>query len=231
MFSSAKLFASVALGALGALAVASVAVAAPAAQPQGYYSIGMTPDAAQIAQWSIAIKPDGSNLPAGSGTVDAGATVYGAECAMCHGTFGEGVDAYPKLVGGVGALKTQKLKTVGSYWPYAPIVYDYINRAMPFYAPRSLSSDQVYAITAYILNLNGIVPDNFVADAKSLAAVKMPNRDGFNFKDPRPLTHDVACMAHCADPKALTVTSDASKSGITPRTTGPVDTMQGSPAK
>jgi cytochrome c len=221
MFSSAKLWTGVFVGAL------AFSVAAKA-EPQGYYAIGTTPTAAQIAQWSIAIKPDGSNLPPGSGTVDQGSDVYGNECAACHGTFGEGVAAYPKLVGGVGSLKTQKLKTVGSYWPYAPIVFDYINRAMPFFAPRSLTSDQVYGITAYILNLNGIVPDNFVANAKTLAAVKMPNRDGFNFKDPRPLTHDTRCMSNCAEPKSLVITTDASKSGITPRTTGPVDDMQSS---
>lgn len=193
------------------------------AEPPGYYALGTTPTPAQIAQWSIAIKPDGSNLPPGKGTVDQGSDVYATDCAACHGTFGEGVAAYPKLVGGIGALKTQKLKTVGSYWPYAPIIYDYINRAMPFYAPHSLTSDQVYGITAYILNLNGIVPDDFVADAKTLAAVKMPNRDGFNFKDPRPLTHDKECMTNCANPAALTVTSNAKNADITPRLTGPVD--------
>lgn len=221
MSSSAKLIFGTVLAAMAGFTIARAA-------PPGTYGLGSTPTAAQIAQWSIAIKPDGSNLPPGSGTVDQGSDVYSSNCAACHGAFGEGVAAYPKLVGGVGALKTQKLKTVGSFWPYAPILYDYINRAMPFYAPRSLSPNQVYAISAYILNLNGIVPDNFVANAKTLAAVKMPNRDGFNFHDPRPLTHDVACMSHCADPKTLKITTDASKSGITPKTTGPVDNMQGS---
>ncbi|HQT63734.1 MAG: hypothetical protein B7Z75_01800 [Acidocella sp. 20-57-95] len=224
MSSSAKIWASIIVSGL------MLGTTAHAAEP-GSYGVGATPTSDQIAQWSIAIKPDGSNLPPGSGTVSQGADIYGNECAACHGTFGEGAAAYPKLAGGVGTLKTQKLKTVGSFWPYAPILYDYINRAMPFYAPRSLTSNQVYAISAYILNLNNIVPDDFVANAKTLAAVKMPNRDGFIFKDPRPLTHDVECMSHCADAKALVITSDASKAGITPKTTGPVDNMQGSSAK
>jgi cytochrome c len=215
---------------LAAVATLLLCGAAAPATPPDQYGLGTAPTAAQIAQWSIAIKPDGSNLPPGSGSVDQGSDVYGQKCAMCHGTFGEGVAAYPKLAGGVGTLATQKLKTVGSFWPYAPVLYDYINRSMPFYAPHSLTSDQVYGISAYILNLNNIVPDNFVANAKTLAAVKMPNRDGFNFKDPRPLTHDVECMSHCANPKTLVITSDASKSAITPKTTGPVDTMQGAAA-
>lgn len=199
-----------------------------AATPPGYYGIGTSPSPAQIAAWSIAIKPDGSNLPPGSGTVDQGGDLYNAECAACHGTFGEGAGAYPKLTGGIGALKTQKLKSVGSFWPFAPILFDYVRRAMPFYAPHSLSDDQVYAVSAYVLNLNGIVPDNFVANAKTLSAVNMPNRHGFNFNDPRPLTHDTECMSHCAKPQSLRITSDASRSGITPKLTGPVDDMTSS---
>lgn len=198
------------------------------AQPVGYYHLGMKPSAVQIDGWSIAVPPSGANMPPGKGTVDQGSDVFGSECAMCHGTFGEGVAAYPKLAGGVGSLGTAApVKTVGSYWPYATTLYDYINRAMPFFAPHSLSPDQVYALTAFILNLNGIVHSNFVADAKSVAAVKMPNRDGFDWKDPRPFQHDPECMKNCVNPASLQVTSNAAQSHLTPRTTGPVDTMSG----
>ncbi len=117
---------------------------------------------------------------------------------------------YPKLAGGVGSLATvAPAETVGSYWPYATTLFDFINRAMPFYAPHSLTPDQVYAVTAFLLNLNEIVPDDFVADAKTVPAVKMPNRDGFIWKDPRPLTHDTECMTNCTDPARLRITSNA----------------------
>ena len=195
------------------------------AEPAGYYHLGTKPSAAQIAGWSIAVPPNGSDMPPGKGTVDQGSDVFGSECAMCHGTFGEGKAAYPRLAGGVGELASAPTKTVGSYWPYATTLYDYINRAMPFFAPHSLKPDQVYALTAFILNLNGIVHSNFVADAKSVAAVKMPNRNGFDWKDPRPFQHDPECMKNCVDPASLKVTSNAAESHLTPRTTGSVDTM------
>ena len=139
--------------------------------------------------------------PPGQGTVDKGAEVYAAQCAACHGTFGEGEGRLPKLAGGVGTLRADRPElTVGSYWPFAPTLWDYINRAMPTAAPHTLSADDVYALTAYILNLNDIVPSEFVADRNSLPKVKMPNRDGFVWTDPRPDTVAKPCMSACADP-------------------------------
>lgn len=198
----------------------------PAHQP-GYYGIGTTPTKAQIDGWTIAVPPDGAHLPPGKGTVAQGETIYGSSCAMCHGTFGEGKNGYPQLVGGVGSLgSASPVKTVGSYWPYATTVWDYINRAMPFFAPHTLKPDEVYALTAYILNMNGIVHSSFVADAKSIPAVKMPNRDGFDWKDPRPVTHNTECMTNCANPASIKITSNAVTMNLTPRMTGPVDHMK-----
>lgn len=193
----------------------------------GYYGIGSTPTKAQIAGWTIGISPDGEFLPAGRGTVAQGETIYSTNCAMCHGTFGQGKNGYPQLAGGVGSLASSSpAKTVGSYWPYATTVWDYINRAMPFYAPHTLKPDQVYALTAYLLNMNGIVHSGFVADAKTIPGVQMPNRDGFDWKDPRPVTHNTACMTNCASTASIKITSNAVTMNLTPRLTGPVDHMK-----
>ena len=113
---------------------------------------------------------------------------------------------------------------MGSYWPFATTLFDYINRAMPFPAPHSLTANQVYAVTAYVLNLNNLVGDDFVADKDSLPKVKMPNHDGFTWKDPRPDTHDVACMKDCRPADQVTITSTAEGKPLTPRTTGKLDT-------
>ncbi|MBW4091509.1 MAG: cytochrome c [Proteobacteria bacterium] len=214
---------------LAATVVVGAAVLVPAAHAAapGSYGIGTTPTEAEIAGWSIAVPPSGANLPPGHGSVSQGSDLFGTVCAVCHGAFGEGVADYPRLAGGVGSLATvAPAETVGSYWPYATTLFDFINRAMPFYAPHSLTPDQVYALTAFILNLNGIVPDGFVADAQTVPAVKMPNRDGFIWKDPRPLTHDTECMTKCVDPASLRITSTAKGDHLTPRTTGPVDDMK-----
>ena len=161
-------------------------------------------------------------------TSSHGAEVFIQQCAPCHGTFGEGEGRYPKLEGGVGTLTADRPEpTVGSYWPFAPTLWDYINRAMPFSAPHTLSADDVYAVTAYILNFNNIVPADFVADRDSLPKVKMPNRDNFTWQDPRPDTANVACMKNCADPKAVKIISTAEGKDLTPRTTGPLDNMNG----
>ena len=149
------------------------------------YGIGRAATAAEIAAWDIDIDRDGRKLPPGSGSVAHGRDVFDAQCASCHGARGEGGIGDP-LVGGRGSLASAKpLKTVGSFWPYAPTLFDYIRRAMPMNAPESLSTDDVYAVSAYILNLNGLVPDEAMLDAHGLAAVRMPNRDGF-VPDPRP---------------------------------------------
>jgi S-disulfanyl-L-cysteine oxidoreductase SoxD len=158
---------------------------AGAARAAERYGIGRPATEAEIAAWNIDIDRDGRKLPPGSGSVAHGRDVFEAQCAACHGAHGEGGVGDP-LVGGRGSLASSKpLKTVGSFWPYAPTLFDYIRRAMPMNAPESLSADDVYAVSAYILNLNGLVPDGAVLDAHALAAVRMPNRDGF-VPDPRP---------------------------------------------
>lgn len=149
------------------------------------YGVGRLATPQEIRDLGTAIAPDGSGLPEGSGTVAAGREVFAAKCARCHGEKAEG-NVGPVLVGGQGTLATAKpVKTVGSFWPYATTVWDYINRAMPFDQPGSLKPPEVYAVVAYILNLNDIIGNNQVMDAKSLPKVKMPNRDGF-VADPRP---------------------------------------------
>jgi cytochrome c len=147
--------------------------------------VGRPATADEIRELAGAIAPDGSGLPEGSGTVTAGRDVFAAQCARCHGPKAEG-DIGPALVGGQGTLATSRpIKTVGSFWPYATTLWDYINRAMPFDKPGLLKPQDVYAVAAYILNLNGIIRETDVMDAKSLPKVKMPNRDGF-VADPRP---------------------------------------------
>lgn len=166
-------------------AAALMFVIAGPARAEGHYGIGRLATEAEIAAWNIDIDRDGNKLPAGSGTVAHGREVYAGHCASCHGETGEG-GLGDKLVGGKGTLASSKpVKTVGSFWPYAPTLFDYVRRAMPMNAPESLDNDDVYAVVGYLLNLNGLVPDDAVLDAKSLSAVRMPNRDGFVL-DPRP---------------------------------------------
>ena len=206
-------------------AVCAAGAWAAETRPAGHYGIGATPTKAEIDGWSIAVRPDGQGLPPGKGSVADGAEIYVQQCAACHGTFGEGETRYPKLVG--GELKGDRPEpTVGSYWPFATTLWDYINRAMPFPSPHQLNADQVYAMTAYILNLNDIVGNNFVADRDSLPKVKMPHQDFFIWQDPRPDTSAKECMKDCVDPKTIRIESTAEGKDLTPRTTGPLDTMQ-----
>lgn len=209
---------------LGASLSCSVYAGSPG--PFGYGTVA-TP--AEIAGWNIDVRgTDGAGLPPGQGNVSHGADVFAQQCAACHGTFGEGEGRFPKLMGGEGTLTADRPEpSVGSYWPFAPTLWDYINRAMPFTAPHSLSAADVYALTAYILNFNNIVPSNFVADRDTLPKVKMPNRDNFTWKDPRPDTAATECMHNCLDPKSVKIISTAEGKNLTPRTTGPLDQMQG----
>jgi cytochrome c len=174
-----------------------VAACAWHAQAQERYAIGRDATSGEIAGWNIDVGGnDGSNLPAGSGTVERGKTVFAEQCASCHGDKGQG-GIGDRLVGGEGTLATPKpVKTVGSYWPYAPTLFDYIRRAMPMNAPQSLSDTDVYAASAYVLHLNGLLPADATLDAKSLSAIKMPNRDKF-VGDPRPDVKPSACMKDC----------------------------------
>jgi S-disulfanyl-L-cysteine oxidoreductase SoxD len=185
---------------LGATAVAaspeSVA-SPPPAVPGVDFGLGRAATGADIAAWNIDVEPDGRNLPPGSGTAAQGAKIYASTCASCHGDRGQGGLA-PRLVGGAGTLGTaHPVKTVGSYWPYATTVFDYIRRAMPFTSPESLSNDEVYALVAYLLNQNGVITGNAVMNAATLPKVKMPNLNGFVWEDPRPDVHASACMTGC----------------------------------
>ena len=180
------------------LAACAACVLGLAAQlhAQGQYGIGRPATEAEIAGWNIDIGRDGANLPAGSGSVAHGHEVFEQQCAACHGQSGEG-GVGDRLVGGQGTIATPKpIKTVGSYWPYAPTLFDYIRRAMPQNAPQSLSNDDVYAVSAYILNLNGLLPSDATLDARTLSAIKMPNRDRFT-GDPRPDVKNPACEKGC----------------------------------
>ena len=153
--------------------------------PPTGYGFGRPATDAESKAWNIDVSPNGEGLPPGQGTAAQGAKVYAKKCAACHGPTGDEGPA-AKLVGGQGTLATsQPVKTVGSYWPYATTLYDYVHRAMPFTAPQSLKPDEVYAVVAWILNRNGIIPEHAVMDANALPQVRMPNRNGF-VPDPRP---------------------------------------------
>ena len=167
-----------------ALVLVLVAGASVAAQSPRF-TVGRPPTPEEIRGLGSAIAPDGTGLPKGSGTVAAGRTLFAAQCARCHGPAGEG-DVGARLVGGLGTLRDARpIKTVGSFWPYATTLWDYVNRAMPFDRPGLLEPSEVYAAVAFVLNLNGIIEENVVMDATTLPKVKMPNRDGF-VADPRP---------------------------------------------
>jgi len=149
------------------------------------YGVGRAPTSEEIKQWAVTPTPTGKGLPEGRGTAAEGREIYANRCSRCHGPKGEGAESVA-LAGGRGTLTSAKpLKTVGSYWPYATTVFDYIRRAMPYDKPGTLSDSQVYALTAHVLFLNGIVEENVALDARTLPQVKMPNRDGF-VKDTRP---------------------------------------------
>ena len=162
-----------------ALAVATVFVmASPAFAETPHFGQPITP--ADVAPWDISIGPDGAGLPPGRGSAKDGEAVYAAQCQACHGEKGAG-KPNDTLVGGMGSLAPGKapVKTVGSYWPYATTLFDYVRRAMPFQESQSLTGDELYAVSAYILHLNGIIGANDALDAQSLPRIRMPNRDGF----------------------------------------------------
>ena len=157
----------------------------PAAAQLPTYGVGRPPTAEEVQAWDLTIPSDGQGLPPGSGTAALGKAIYTERCASCHGETGED-PKYSRLVGGQGTLATDKpIRTIGSFWQYATTLWGYIRRAQPFDEPGSLTPDQVYAVTAYLLYLNGIIGVQDVMDAKTLPLVKMPNRDGFVL-DPRP---------------------------------------------
>lgn len=198
-----------------------VALAAPLAGPASAEKFGLGRPALpeEIAAWTVEVFPDGANLPEGSGSVADGETLFSEKCAVCHGEFAEGVDNWPKLAGGDGTLADKDpLKTVGSYFPYLSTVWDYAHRSMPFGNAGTLSTDETYAIVAYILYSNDLVEDDFVLSKENFLTVEMPNKDGF-IVDDRPQTEYVefskpACMENCKD--EVKITAEATVLDVTP---------------
>jgi S-disulfanyl-L-cysteine oxidoreductase SoxD len=164
---------------LVAAAPALLALASPLFAQQSP-NLGKPISQEDLASWDISIGPDGAGLPPGSGTVKQGEAVFAAKCQACHGEKGAG-RPNDRLVGGEGSLPGDKppIKTIGSYWPYATTLFDYIRRAMPFNESKSLTNDEIYGVVAYLLNLNGIIPEGETMNAQSLPKVTMPNHDGF----------------------------------------------------
>lgn len=189
----------------------SKATAGVAGQPVKKLGIGREATAEEIAGWAIGIRPDGQGLPPGRGTVHEGEALYMERCAACHGEFGESAGRWPILAGGMGTLASHDpIKSIGSYWPYASTVIDYIRRAMPFGAAQSLTNDELYAITAYVLYLNDIIKDeNFELNDKNFTRIKLPNEPNF-FDDDRETTEKAfwkkdPCMTNCVPGEAKIV--------------------------
>ncbi len=167
------------------VAIAGACALVAGAQEGPGLGVPATPE--QIAGWDVSIGPDGAGLPPGSGTAAAGRVVYEAKCLACHGVEGAG-QPNDRLVGGRGTMRdAAPIRTIGSYWPYATTVFDYVRRAMPYVTPHSLTADETYAVTAYLLALNGIIEQDDVMDATTLPKVVMPNRDNFDsaYREPR----------------------------------------------
>lgn len=185
---------------LGSTLVLSVLAAPAYAEKLG---LGRTALPAEIAAWDVAVLPDGTGLPEGSGDVATGDEVFAEKCASCHGDFAEGIDNWPVLAGGQNSLKNLRpVKTIGSYWPYLSTVYDYIHRSMPFGSAQTMTPDEAYAIAAFLLYSNGIVEDDFVLSKENFTSITMPNADGF-YADDRPEAEYAqfsaeACMTDCA---------------------------------
>lgn len=187
----------------------------------GIFHLGRLATEDEIAAWDIDIRPDGAGLPEGRGTVAQGEPLFSEQCASCHGDFGEAVGRWPVLAGGQGTLTNERPeKTVGSFWPYLSTVYDYIRRAMPFGDARSLSDDEVYALTAYVLYLNDIVTDeDFELSKENFTSVLLPNEDNFIDDDRLSEAHYAPniepCMSECKPGKAE-ITKHAAVLDVTP---------------
>jgi len=173
----------------------------------------------EIAAWDIDVKPDGSGLPQGRGTVKQGEEIYLARCASCHGEFGQGAGRWPALAGGQGSLKADRPnKTIGSFWPELAPLYDYTRRTMPWGDARSLTSDETYAVVAFLLNLNDIVGDDFELSEKNLTSIRMPNVSGF-YADDREMSEKKfwnrnPCMRNCRG--VPDITGRAGDANVTP---------------
>jgi mono/diheme cytochrome c family protein len=211
--------AALALG-LGALAVVELAAAPkpkPSAQAQPApaapqrLGIGRAATAAEVAGWDIDIRPDGHGLPAGKGSAKQGEPLYLERCAACHGEFGESSGRWPIIMGGAGSLASHDpVKSVGSYWPFASTLFDYIRRTMPFGNAQSLSNDELYAVTAYVLWLNDVIKDeNFELSASNFTSIKLPNEANFRDDDrevaEKEFWREAPCMANCAPGEAAII--------------------------
>lgn len=202
-------------------------VAAPAVangtQSTGPLKLGRVATAEEIAAWDIDIRPDGLGLPEGSGTVAEGEILYSDNCAACHGDFGEAVGRWPVLAGGQGTLAGERpVKTIGSYWPYLSTVFDYVRRAMPFGNARSLTDDDVYAITAYLLYLNDVVTDDdFELSKANFKDIRLENQDSFvaddRLSEPHYAQKKEPCMTGCK-PGPVRITARAQVLDVTPDT-------------
>jgi cytochrome c len=181
--------------------------------------IGREAKPEEIAGWNIDVRPDGEGLPAGKGTVKDGEVLFTQRCAGCHGEFGEGVGRWPALAGGAGMLTGDRpVKTIGSYWPYASTIFDYVRRAQPFGDAQSLSNDELYAVVAYLLFLNDIVDQDFELTKESFRGIRMPNEQGLHDDDretaERAFWRPIPCMTNCkAD---VTITGRARALDATP---------------
>ena len=172
----------------------------------------------EVESWDIDIRPDGKGLPVGSGSVIIGEELYTDNCASCHGDFGEGIDRWPELAGGFDTLDSEDpVKTVGSYWPYLSTVWDYVHRAMPFGNAQSLSNDEVYSITAYIMYLNDLVDEDFELSNLNFEEVRLPNEQNFyqdNREDLENVIYSKRCMKDCK--KEAIITKRAVVLDVTP---------------
>ncbi len=199
----------------GAAALAETKPTQPGmALPPSPFGIGRPATQDEIKAWDIAVRPDGHGLPPGKGSVKDGEALYQDRCAACHGEFGEGKDRWPALIGGAGKLTDDDPKKgVGNYWPYATTLFDYIKRAMPFGNAQSLTDDETYAITAYVLSLSDVLKADDVLDGPSLLKIKLPNAGNF-VPDPRPDIKSPLCMKDCRPPPEIH--SEARKVDVTP---------------
>ena len=201
------------------LLLASPALAQDKKSPPRNYGIGQVATPEQIAGWDIDVRPDGQGAPPGKGSVKDGENIYVERCAACHGEFGESAGRWPQLAQGKGTLASHDpVKTVGSYFPYVSSVFDYIRRAMPFGDAQSLKNDELYAVTAYVLNLNDIVDDKFVLSKETWSQVKMPNENGFydddREKSEKAFWNSKPCMKDCRPP--VRITGHAAVIDVTP---------------
>ena len=204
---------------LAAVLATTLLLAGPAAAAK--LGLGQLAKPDEIAAWDIDVRPDGQGLPKGKGTVRQGEEIFLEKCAACHGDFGEGRDRWPVLAGGHDTLKSDRPdKTIGSFWPYASTIFDYIRRSMPFGDAQSLTPDETYALTAYLLNLNDIIKDqDFELNEKNFTSIKMPNADTFYLDDreksEKHFWRKEVCMKNCK-PAEPQITGRASVIDVTP---------------